>query len=299
MPFLRKAIIEKVEDYIKNGVIKWIGNTTIQDINFDNPCAEVITENNEKFLSPCIVGADGRNSTTRNLANIQAKQKSYDQKAIVCTYKHSNDHNDMAYEIFLPSGPFAILPMTRKRSSVVWSLDQVIADTLLKEANEKIDFKITQLMAPYLSDLERIGKVWTYPLGLSYVNKYSVNRCALIGDAAHAIHPLAGQGVNLGFKDAAILAEIIANSIKLGIDYGTSSVLEQYDKWRKLDIYSLIIMTDSLNKLFSNSSKTLNFVRGKGLQLVNKMPFLKNSLENHAKGFSGKIPKLIKGEQLL
>jgi len=298
MPILRSAILKKVEEYIKKDLIHWVGNTKVESIKFQDPYATVSTESGNSYVTPCVVGADGKNSITRKLAGINAKTKSYKQKAIVCAFEHTNPHNNIAYEIFLPNGPFAILPMTKNRSSIVWSLDEEIADTLLSGTEAELDKQIITMMSDYLSDLKRVGKIWTYPLSLSYVNQYSANRCALIGDSAHAIHPLAGQGVNLGLKDAAILAEIITDSASLGIDYGMASSLKKYDQWRKFEVPSLLVMTDSLNHLFSNNSKTLNFLRSKGIKLVNRLPILKRSLENQAKGLGGKLPKLIKGESL-
>lgn len=298
IPVLRSAILKKTKDFMRTGLIQWIGNTKVKAIQLQDAHATVTTESNQTFSAPCVVGADGKNSVTRQLAGIHAKTKSYHQTAIVRAFEHSNSHENIAYEIFLPNGPFAILPMTKNRSSIVWSLDEEIAQALLSGSETDLDNKIVSMMKPYLSNLKRTGKIWTYPLTLSYVEKYFTNRFALIGDAAHAIHPLAGQGVNLGLKDAAILAEIISDSLDLGIDHGMESTLKTYHDWRKNEVRRLLITTNSLNQLFSNTSKTLNFIRGHGLKLVNKLPLLKNSLENQARGLSGKLPKLINGESL-
>jgi 2-octaprenyl-6-methoxyphenol hydroxylase len=245
-----------------------------------------------------LVGADGARSAVREAADIAVHGWDYDQSAIVTTVAHERDHNGRAEEHFLPAGPFAILPLTGKRSSIVWTETKSEAARIVALPDAEFHAELEKRFGLKLGDIEAAGPRRAFPLGLFTARSFIAERLALIGDAAHIIHPIAGQGLNMGLRDAAALAETIADAARLGLDPGDANTLERYQRWRRFDTMSMGVATDGLNRLFSNESDALRIVRDVGLGLVERMPALKRVFIREAAGFTGEVPKLLKGEAL-
>ena len=244
------------------------------------------------------VAADGRRSRLREAAGIKTLEWSYDQAGIVCTVRHERPHRGIAQERFLSAGPFAILPMTEGRSSIVWTEQTGDAAHLMAMADDAFLAELEARFGDYLGALEVAGPRFSYPLALTHSNRYAGERMALAGDAAHAIHPLAGQGFNLGVRDVAVLAELIVDRARLGLDIGAPDLLAHYERWRRFDTMSLIAVTDGLNRLFSNDIAPLRVARDLGLAAVNRTPRLKRLFMRHAMGSVGELPRLARGEPL-
>ena len=244
------------------------------------------------------VAADGANSRLRSAAGIETVRWSYRQTGIVCTVAHERPHRGIAHERFLPAGPFAILPMTGDRSSLVWTERADRVPALLEAPEPLFACELEARFGDFLGVLEPTGPRWSYPLALTHAKRYVAPRLALAGDAAHAIHPLAGQGFNLGIRDAAVLAQLVVDQARLGLDIGAGDVLSNYQRRRRFDSVVLIGVTDGLNRLFSNDSRGLRLLRDAGLAAVNEMPPLKRFFMRHAMGLAGDPPRLVRGEPL-
>ncbi|MFD2182573.1 ubiquinone biosynthesis hydroxylase [Rhodoplanes azumiensis] len=245
-----------------------------------------------------LVAADGVRSRLRDLAGITVVGWEYGQSAIVTTVKHERDHGGRATEHFLPAGPFAILPLTDNRSSLVWVETTDEATRIVALPDAAFHDELEKRFGLHLGALEAVGPRQHYPLGLGVARAFVAERLALIGDAAHRVHPIAGQGLNLGLRDSAALAEAVADAARLGLDIGGPDVLERYQRWRRFDTMTMGIATDGLNRLFSNRSDVLRLVRDLGLGLVDRAPVLKRVFVREAAGLSGEVPKLLKGEAL-
>lgn len=244
------------------------------------------------------VAADGRRSRLREAAGIGTLEWSYDQSGIVCTIDHERPHRGIAHERFLPAGPFAILPMNGRRSSLVWTEKTSWVPHLLALDEEGFNAELATRFGDFLGTLETTGRRWSYPLALIHAKRYAGERLALAGDAAHAIHPLAGQGFNLGVRDVAALAELIVDRHRLGLDIGAPDLLARYEQWRRFDSTAMIAVTDGLNRLFSNNIAPVRLVRDLGLAAVNRTPPLKRLFMRHAMGTVGELPRLARGEPL-
>ncbi len=245
-----------------------------------------------------VAAADGKDSPLRRAAGIRTVEWRYKQTGIVTTVAHEHPHAGIAVEHFLPAGPFAILPMTGNRSSIVWTEDAALAPHLVKLPEAEFAAEVRARFGDFLGAIEPVGPRWTYPLALMQAERYTARRLALVGEAAHVIHPIAGQGLNVGIRDCAALAEAIIDARRLGLDIGDHSVLERYQRWRRLDAVLLAGVTDGLNRLFSNRSAPLRLIRDVGLAAVNRMPPLKRILMQHAMGTLGDRPRLARGEPL-
>ncbi|HTW52805.1 MAG TPA: UbiH/UbiF/VisC/COQ6 family ubiquinone biosynthesis hydroxylase [Stellaceae bacterium] len=245
-----------------------------------------------------VAAADGKDSPLRQAAGIRTVEWRYKQIGIVTTVAHERPHAGIAVEHFLPAGPFAILPMTGNRSSIVWTEDAALAPHLVRLPDAQFAAELSARFGDFLGRLEPVGPRWTYPLSLMQANRYTARRLALIGEAAHVIHPIAGQGLNVGIRDCAALAEAVIDARRLGLDIGDDAVLERYQRWRRLDAVLLAGVTDGLNRLFSNRIAPLKLVRDVGLAAVNRMPPLKRLLMSHAMGTLGDRPRLARGERL-
>ena len=259
---------------------------------------DVSLADGEVISARLLVGADGAHSLIRERAGIANHGWSYNQSAIVTTVAHEREHNGRADEHFLPAGPFAILPLTGKRCSIVWTENTREAQRIVALPDDEFHKELEKRFGLQLGELKVIGPRRAFPLGLFTARTFIGERLALIGDAAHIIHPIAGQGLNMGLRDVAALAEAIADAARLGLDPGGPDVLERYQRWRRFDTMTMGIATDGLNRLFSNHSDVLRLARDIGLGLVERMPALKRMFIREAAGFTGDVPKLLKGEAL-
>lgn len=245
-----------------------------------------------------LVGADGARSLIRERAGIATHGWNYDQSAIVTTVGHERDHEGRAEEHFLPAGPFAILPLTGRRSSIVWTESKQEAERIVALPDDEFHAELEKRFGLKLGEIDVIGPRRAFPLGLFTARAFIAERLALVGDAAHIIHPIAGQGLNMGLRDVAALAETVADAARLGLDIGSEDVLERYQRWRRFDTAMMGVATDGLNRLFSNRSDVLRLVRDVGLGLVERAPALKRLFIREAAGFTGEVPKLLRGEAL-
>ena len=245
-----------------------------------------------------LVAADGARSSIRTAAGIATHGWNYGQSAIVINVAHERDHEGRAEEHFLPAGPFAILPLKGRRSSIVWTETTAEAARIVALPDEAFHAELEQRFKLHLGDLKVIGARRVHPLGFFVARAFVADRIALVGDAAHVIHPIAGQGLNMGLKDVAALAEVIVDAARLGLDPGAANVLERYQRWRRFDTVTMGLATDGLNRLFSNGSDMLRAVRDVGLGLVDRLPGLKRLFIREAAGLVGEVPKLLRGETL-
>src|SRR5262249_19429816 len=245
-----------------------------------------------------LVAADGANSTIRERAGIARHGWSYGQSAIVTTVAHERDHHGRAEEHFLPAGPFAILPLTGRRSSIVWTEETREAQRIVALPDEGFHAELERRFGLPPGDLTVVGPRRALPLGISVARAFIADRLALVGDAAHVIHPVAGQGLNMGLKDVAALAEVVVDAVRLGLDPGSLAGLGRYQRRRRLDTEAMGIATDRLNRLFSNHSDLLRFARDVGLGLVDRLPALKRFFIREVAGLTGEVPKLLRGEAL-
>ena len=248
--------------------------------------------------APLIVGADGRASAVRAAAGIRTLSWSYGQVGIVTTVAHERPHRGIAQEHFLPAGPFAILPIKNNRSSLVWTERADIADYVMGLDQDAFDEALGARFTDYLGAVHGVGPRWSYPLALHQAERYVDARLALVGDAAHGIHPIAGQGLNLGLRDVAALAEVVVEDRRLGLDIGQLTSLRRFERWRRLDAVVLAAVTDGLNRLFSNDIAPVALVRDLGLDMVNRLGPVKRFFMRHARGTVGRLPRLLTGERL-
>lgn len=249
-----------------------------------------------EFQAALAVAADGRESRLRDQMGIGVIGWSYPQTGIVATVHHAKPHQGVAYEHFLPSGPFAILPMTGDRSSLVWTEAKDKAPAMLALDDDAFNAEVAARFGAHLGETEVVGGRWSYPLKFHLARDFVRPRFALAGDCAHGIHPIAGQGLNLGLKDAAALAETLLDAARLGRDIGTADVLKRYERWRRFDSFTLAASTDAMNRLFSNDIAPIRQLRDLGLGIVDAIGPARRFFMRHAGGDIGKLPKLMKGE---
>jgi 2-octaprenyl-6-methoxyphenol hydroxylase len=262
------------------------------------PDLNVTLSDGARLRARLLVAADGARSAIRARAGIPIRGWNYGQSAIVATVAHERDHGGRAEEHFLPAGPFAILPLKHCRSSIVWTELEGEAARILALPDQDFHGELERRFGLHLGEIEVVGPRRAYPIGLWIARAFIGPRLALVGDAAHVIHPIAGQGLNMGLKDVAALAETIVDAARLGLDPGSVAVLERYQRWRRFDTMAMGVATDGLNRLFSNRSDLLRFARDFGLGLVDRLPGLKQLFIREAAGLVGEVPKLLKGEAL-
>lgn len=280
---LRQTMAKAIQ---KNKNITHIENTSVADFKITENHAEIILENGKSYSAKLIIGADGRQSKTRDYMKVGAKQWSYNQTALIAVITHQNPHNHIAIEHFRAEGPFAILPMNNDktgnhRSAIVWTLHN--GDTQPFIENDTLFITAMRERFPdFYGDIIATGKRQAYPLNLIHAYNYVTPRMVLIADAAHGIHPIAGQGLNLGLRDTDALTKILINNKDK--DIGNIEILKQYETARRIDNTAMVAATDILNRLFSNNLKTVHFARSMGLKIIEKIPFAKKFLMTTAMG---------------
>jgi len=266
----------------------------------DEACVRVTLEDGTGLAAPLLVGAEGRGSPTREAAGIPIARWRYDHVAIVATIAHAGDHESTAYEIFYPTGPFAVLPMRdgedgRHRSAIVWSVKTADAPATLALPERALVHEIEKRMGGFLGEIALAGPRFSYPLGFHHAARIADRRLVLVGDAAHGIHPIAGQGLNLGFRDAAALAEILVEGARIGMDLGDAQLLERYQRWRSLDTFMVALVTDGLTRFYGVPGKAASAIRRLGMAAVERIQPLKDRFMAEARGESGDLPLLLRG----
>ena len=244
--------------------------------------------------SRMVVAADGRDSPIRNAMGIGVVSWSYPQSGIVATVHHEHPHNGVAYEHFLPSGPFAILPLTGNRASLVWTERADLAPAMMKLPKAEFDAEIARRFGDHLGGTQSEELRWSYPLRFHLARSYVKPRFALAGDAAHGIHPIAGQGLNLGLKDAAALTDVVLDAAALGRDFGAIDVLARYERWRRFDSLTMAMAMDGLNRLFSNDVAPLRLLRDLGMGIADRIGPMRRFFMRHAGGDVGRLPRLMR-----
>ncbi len=293
--FIRRGILEKMREVDR---IHLLAPARVTKLDRRPGVVEAALADGRRIRAPLAIAADGRFSRVREEAGIRVTRWSYRQSGIVCTVAHDRPHDNVAHERFLPSGPFAILPLPANRSSIVWTEREDLAAAMMKLSDADFRDELAARFGDFLGGVEVVGPRWSYPLSLQYAHASVAHRLALVGDAAHAMHPIAGQGLNMGWRDVAALAEVLADARRLGLDLGAADVLQRYERWRRFDNTLMLAMTDALNRLFSNDIAPLRLARDTGLAVVNRIPPLKKLFMRHAMGVVGELPKLMRGENL-
>ncbi|KGT77800.1 2-octaprenyl-6-methoxyphenyl hydroxylase [Bradyrhizobium japonicum] len=272
--------------------------TTVASYDARPEGVDVTLGDGSVIAASLLVAADGARSKLRERAGIVTHGWEYDQSGIVVAVGHERDHDGRAEEHFLPAGPFAILPLSGKRSSLVWTERRSEAARIIALSDEEFHGELERRFGLHLGEIKALDKPRAFPLSYFVARSFIAERLALVGDSAHVIHPIAGQGLNMGLKDVAALAEVVVDAARLGMDLGGADVLERYQRWRRFDTMAMGVATNSLNFLFSNQSTLLRTVRDIGLGLVDRAPPLKNLFIRQAAGLTGEIPRLLKGEAL-
>jgi 2-octaprenyl-6-methoxyphenol hydroxylase len=294
--YLRAALQARAEAG-KNIWLMW--KSRVGTVDRGDHSVVVSLEDGRRLSAPLLIAADGRNSTMRDAAGINVARWKYDHQAIVSVLRHELPHEHVAYEIFYPTGPFALLPMNDDaighRSAIVWSVPQEDAAGWLSLSDADFSAEAQAAMGGFLGNVEMLAPRSSFPLGFHHAAQITDKRLALIGDAAHAIHPIAGQGLNLGFRDVAALAEVLVEGARLGLDLGDRQLLDRYQRWRSLDALSVSFATDSLTRIYGVPGKTASAIRRFGMALVGRISPLRNKLMSEARGTSGELPLLLRG----
>ncbi len=258
--------------------------------------ADIELEGGDTIAAPLAVAADGRNSILRQASGIKTVGWPYEQIGIATTIEHELDHGGIAVQHFLPAGPFAILPLPGRKSCVTWTESAAEGHRIMLLDDNAFLEELDLRFGGKLGRLKLAGSRKAWPLSVHLARAYIANRLALVGDAAHGVHPIAGQGLNLAFRDVAAMTEVIADATRTGLDIGSSAVLERYERWRRFDSMLAAGAFDALNAFFSQENRLLRSAREVGLQLVDRFPALKRTFITEAAGLTGELPKLLKGE---
>jgi 2-octaprenyl-6-methoxyphenol hydroxylase len=278
--------------------LRLLAPLAVEQVEGSPQAATASLSDGRRLQARLVAAADGAASSLRRAAHIRTLEWRYPQTGIVTAVRHARPHRGVAVEHFLPAGPFAILPMTGNRSSIVWTERAALAARLAALPDAAFAAEVAARFGDFLGALEPVGPRSTYPLGLLLAERYAATRLALVGEAAHVIHPIAGQGLNLGIRDVAALAEIVIDWRRLGLDIGDDRVLARYQRWRRFDTMLLAAVTDGLNRLFSNRIAPLRLARDFGLAVVDRLPPVKRLLMRDAMGISGDLPRLVRGQPL-
>jgi 2-octaprenyl-6-methoxyphenol hydroxylase len=278
--------------------IEVVAPARIADAAFEAAGARVTLTDGRELSAPLVVGAEGRASPLRKRAGIETIGWGYGQSGVVATVRLEKPHGGVAHEYFLPSGPFAILPLTENRASLVWTEKTLAAEALRTARPEVLLSLLRRRFGPFLGEVTVVGPTFVYPLSMQLAERLTAPRMALLGDAAHGIHPIAGQGLNLGLKDAAALAQVLVDAARLGEDIGSAPVLERYAAWRRFDNVSVAAAMEVFTRLFSNDIAPLRLARGIGMAAVNRIGLARRFFMQEAGGAVGDLPRLFRGEAL-
>ena len=288
--YLRRTLLDAIAE---NPNVTHIQGETVVGQDVISGGVTVTLSSGKKISARALIGCDGRGSGTAERAGIKRIGWGYGQTALVCAIEHEKPHGGIAHQFFMPTGPLAILPLTGNRSSIVWSETEANATAF----NALSDAEYLTMLRPrfgnFLGEISLAGARYSYPLALSITDRLVADRTALVGDAAHGLHPIAGQGLNAGMRDIAALVQIITEAQKRGEDYGSLAVLKRYEEWRRFDNTALALATDTFNKLFSNDNLVLRLGRDLGMGLINKLPGLRRGFIREAAGLSGDLPDLM------
>lgn len=298
--YIRRALYKRAAALMQ---IRLLAPAQASLLRQDEASATLALADGGRIAARLVVACDGRGSAVREQAGIGVTRWDYAQTAIVTSFSHAKPHRGIAHERFLPAGPFAVLPLPdgpdgEHRSSLVWTERRDLVPAMLALPDDEFAAEIAERFGPGLGRITAAGRRWSYPLGVVLADRYVAGRVALAGDAAHGVHPIAGQGLNMGLRDVAALAECLVDAARLGLDAASSLALERYERWRRFDNLSLLAVTDVLNRLFSNDIAPLRLVRDLGLGLVEQIPPLKRLFMRHAMGVVGDLPRLVRGEKL-
>ena len=291
--YIREALKTDIE---MSKQIKYIYNAEVISQNVKDTGVSLNLSDGQVLRTQLLVGCDGRNSKIAHWSNISHVGWNYNQTALVCALSHEKQHFGVAHQFFNPAGPLAILPLKGNKSSIVWTETKDRAKHINDMCDEDYLNALSPFIGNFLGSINLVGDRFSYPLGLSLADSFIAKRTVLVGDSAHGIHPLAGQGLNLGLKDIAALTEVLALAKRRGESFSSKQVLERYQKWRRFDTSAMAVATDSINKLFSNDNIILRSMRDIGLGSVNATPHLRRGFMRHAAGLSGDLPKLLQGQ---
>ena len=289
--FLRRAFLEAMKE--EPNITQLRDTVVAQEV--ENGGMRVTLESGKTLSCQLLVGSDGRASGTAQRAGIKRTGWAYGQTALVAAIEHEAPHNGVAHQFFMPPGPLAILPLPGNVSSIVWSETEETAARFAELSNEEFMEVLRPRFGDFLGDIKLKGKRFTYPLNLTIANHFVAPRVALIGDAAHGMHPIAGQGLNAGLRDVAALAQVLDEAQRRGEDIAAPDVLARYQQWRRFDTATLALVTDATNKLFSNDNPILRFGRDLGMGAINAVPKLRRAFIREAAGLTGDLPDLMKG----
>nr|WP_090270498.1 FAD-dependent monooxygenase [Thalassovita taeanensis] len=290
--FLRRALAEAMAE---QDAITLLDGEAVVSQDRDASGVSLTLASGRVLRGRLLIGADGRKSGTAQRAGIKRTGWDYGQTALVCAIEHDLPHHGVAHQFFMPPGPLAILPLPGNRSSIVWSETHDNAAAFDALPDEQYMQMLRPRFGDFLGQIRLAGKRFTYPLNLTIANNIVADRLALIGDAAHGMHPIAGQGLNAGLRDVGALAQVLTNATRRGEDFAAAPVLERYQQWRRFDTASLALATDLTNKLFSNDNPFLRFGRDLGMGAINAIPGLRRSFIREAAGLTGDLPDLMRG----
>ena len=273
--------------------INYRAGLSVSEMTITDTHAELRLNTEETLTTRLVIGADGRQSQTAERAGIKRTGWRYGQTALVCALSHNIPHQGVACQYFMPPGPLAILPLTGNRSSIVWTESDANAAAIMAMDNNDYMAVLQPRIGDYLGKVELVGARYSYPLNLTIAQNYVMPRLALVGDAAHGVHPIAGQGLNLGLRDIAALSEVLSDARLRGEDFSSLAVLLRYQEWRRFDTTALAVATDAVNKLFSNDNSFLRTLRDLGMGAINSLPALRRSFIREAAGLTGDLPRLM------
>ncbi|MCV2881956.1 FAD-dependent monooxygenase [Actibacterium sp. XHP0104] len=293
--YLRRAFLDAMEAQPR---ITQVSGETVTAQEITATGATVTLASGRSLTARVLVGCDGRKSGTAQRAGIGRTGWDYGQTALVCAIGHEKPHNGIAHQFFMPPGPLAILPLPGNKSSIVWSETHARAAEIAALDDAGYLDALRPRFGDFLGEIHLEGARFSYPLNLTLANAFVKDRLALVGDAAHGVHPIAGQGLNLGLRDVGALAEVLVDAHRRGEDIGTINVLDRYQAWRRWDTATLALATDGFNKLFSNDNPILRGLRDVGMGVVNAMPGLRRKFIREAAGLSGDLPRLMQGRRI-